>query len=155
MSFVAYVLDMEHIASFNPLVFDLTSTFVAGVQAVMRRVLYRWCTLQGSVPDDPEYGVPIPLLDAAGVTLSPADLRGFRATLEKQARAEDFVTGAQVSATLTEAGLLTVRGAITLTDGLTYSLEVGPAGAINELGGLNASAEELALAVKFAKVANA
>lgn len=134
-SLVADVLDMERVISFNPLTFDLTSAFVAGWQAIARRILYRWCTRVGSDLSDPNYGVTIPLTSLRGVTLAPQDIRGIKADLARQALQEDFVTGAVINATLSEAGLLSVTARITLTDGLTYTLEVGPAGAINQLGG--------------------
>ena len=60
-SAVADVLDMERVLSLAPLSFDLTSAFVAGWQAVCRRILYRWCTRVGSDLSDPNYGVTIPI----------------------------------------------------------------------------------------------
>lgn len=142
-SAVADVLDMERVLSFNPLAFDLTSAFVAGWQAVCRRILYRWCTRVGSDLSDPNYGVTIPITSLRGVTLAPQDLRGIRADLARQALQEDFVTGAVVNATLSPAGLLSISARITLTDGLTYALEVGPEGAINQLGGTQRTSSEI------------
>jgi len=142
-SLVADVLDMERVLTFNPLTFDMTSAFVAGYQAVLRRILYRWCTRVGSDLSDPNYGVTIPLTSMRGVTLAPQDLRGIKADLARQALQEDFVTGAVINATLSEAGLLSISARITLTDGLTYALEVGPAGAINQLGGTQRTTAEI------------
>jgi hypothetical protein len=142
-SAVADVLDMERVLSLAPLAFDLTSAFVAGWQAVCRRILYRWCTRIGSNLSDPNYGVTIPITSLRGVTLAPQDLRGIRADLARQALQEDFVTGAVVNATLSPAGLLSISARITLTDGLTYALEVGPEGAINQLGGTQRTPSEI------------
>ena len=65
------------------------------------------------------------------------------ADLARQALQEDFVTGAVINATLSEAGSLSISARITLTDGLTYALEVGPAGAINQLGGTQRTTAEI------------
>lgn len=151
MSAIADVYDMDCIVSFVPLKLGLTAAFTRGASAIMRRILRRWCILVGSDPDSPDLGVPVPILDMDGVTLSRDDLQAFRASLEKQARDESFVSTARVSATLSDSGLLSISAIVTLEDGLTYSLEVGAAGAINELGGFKFSQSSIDATIAFLK----
>ncbi len=137
------VVDMDCIRSTNPLAFGLTSAFVTGARAILQRILWRWCQLLGFAQYAPDLGVPTPLLDIDGATFSRADLVGLRATLTKQARAEDFVTDAVVSVALSAAGTLTVLGRITLTDGGTYPLEVQAGAVINQLSGTQLTQAQL------------
>lgn len=138
------VVDMNCIVSTNPLAFGLTSAFVQGPRAILQRILWRWCQLVGFAQYAPDLGVPVPLLDIDGATFSRADLAGLRSTLTKQARAEDFVTDASVSVSLTDAGALTVRAVITLTDEGAYPLEVLAIDAINQLSGFALTPAQIA-----------
>lgn len=138
------VLDMDIIVSTNPLEFDLTAAFVTGPRAILQRILRRWCQLLGFVSYAPDLGIPTPLLDIEGATFSRQDLAGLRAQLTKQAKAEDFVTQAVVTVAVDDAGLLSVSGVITMTDGGNYPLEVEAIGALNPLGNLNFTPAQLA-----------
>jgi hypothetical protein len=129
MSLLADVRDMDCLLSLNPLRLGLGASVVIGADAILRRVLYRWCSLLGTVRHAPDLGLSIPLLDIGGATFSPADLAGLRSQLEKQARDEDFVTAATVDARLDPDGALFVAGAIRLTDGRTYPLALSTADA--------------------------
>ncbi len=141
---LADVLDMDCVVSENPLVFGLTSAFVRGPRAILQRILWRWCQLVGFAQYAPDLGVPVPLLDIDGATFSRADLAGLRATLTKQARDEDFVTDASVAVSLSDAGALTVRAAITMTDAGVYPLEVLAIDAINQLSGFALTPQQIA-----------
>lgn len=139
MSSIAEVRDIDCLKSLNPIRFDMgASSFVTGTDALLRRILYRWCALLGSVRHARDLGVPRPLLDLPGATFSPADLAGLRASLEKQARDEAFVSGASVTVTLADSGNLNVAAKIRFEDGRVEPLELlaGPARAVLlKLGG--------------------
>lgn len=132
---LANVVDMDCIRSTNPLAFGLTSAFATGPAAILRRILWRWCQLLGFVTYAPDLGLPTPLLDIDGATFSRADLAGLRGQLAKQARAEDFVTDASISVSLSDAGALRIVAVISMTDGGNYPLEVQAIDAINQLSG--------------------
>jgi hypothetical protein len=123
MSALAEVRDIDCVVSQAPLRFDLTAREVTGAAAVLRRILYRWCSRKGSVRHAPGLGLVTPLLDLDGATLSPPQLDGLRAALIREALDEDFVERADVTLSLL-AGALLVSAAIALVDGRTYPLEV-------------------------------
>ncbi len=56
MSLIADVCDMDMVQSFNPLVLDLGTAYVRGSQAILRRVLYLWCTFLGTLRHAPGLG---------------------------------------------------------------------------------------------------
>lgn len=124
MSSLADVKDMDCLISFNPLAFDLGSAYVTGADAILRRVLYRWCTLLGTMLHAPGLGMSRPLLDADGATFSPADLQGLRASLEAQAKDTPFVAECSAPVKLDANGSFTVRGKVVLTDNRAYALEL-------------------------------
>lgn len=123
MSSLADVRDIDCVASLAPLMFDLSAREVTGVAAVLRRILYRWCSRRGAIRHAPGIGMETPLTDLEAAALSDQDLEGYRAALEREAMEEDFVSDAQVALTLV-GGRLFVSGRITLVDGRTYPLEV-------------------------------
>ena len=124
MSALALVRDLDCIASFAPLAFDLSAREVTGAAAVLRRVLTRWCTRKGALRHAPGVGIDTPLLDLDGCTFDAVELDGLRAALEREAEDEDFVAAARVPLSIRIDGALVVPGAITLVDGRTYPLEV-------------------------------
>lgn len=121
---LADVRDLDCVLAWAPLQLGLSAREVSGAPAVLRRVLYRWCTTRGLLPWDVSVGLGTALQDMPGVVLSPADLLGLRQALRREAMQEDFVYDAQVTVTLDVAGALRIRAAITLVDGKTYPLEV-------------------------------
>ena len=129
MTLIADVRERDCLVSLNPLRFGRTrAVFVQGRRAILQRVLYRWCTYLGSRRHDPTLGTLLPLQDLGGYTFSPQDLAGLRQQLERQARAENFVSAASVPLTLSGAGVLLVTGSIDLTDdtgSVTLPLEMG------------------------------
>jgi hypothetical protein len=140
MSSLAAVRDPDCIASFVPLRFDYSNRTVTGPDAVLRRVLYRWCSLRGTVRHAEDLGLITPLFDIEGATFSLAGLDGLKAALVREALAVDFVIGAGVTLTLTGSGKLVVSAAITLVDGRTYPLEVVASAASAALLALGGSA---------------
>lgn len=139
------VCDMDSIVSQNPLTFGLTSAFVTGPRAILQRIVsMRWCQLLGYITYDETMGITTPLLDLDGSTWTRQDLQGLQGQLIKQAKEEDFVTGCSVALTLTDSGAFHVRAVVSMTDGGDYPLEVGLAGAINQLGGTNLSDAQIA-----------
>ena len=142
---LADVCDMDTVVSTTPLAFGLTSAFVKGPRAILQRILsMRWCQLLGYITYDETMGITTPIQDLDGTTWAREDLQGLRGALIKQAMEEDFVTGCTVALTLTDSGLFTIRAVVSMTDGGDYSLEVGPAGAVNQLGGTNYTDADIA-----------
>lgn len=124
MSDLAAVRDLDCVKSFAPLVFDLSATEITGASAVLRRVLYRWCTPKGSLRYALDVGPVRALLDLDGATFSPSQLEGLRTSLYREAMEEDFVDSVSVALSLNDAGLLTVAAKVRLVDGRDYPLEV-------------------------------
>jgi hypothetical protein len=139
MSSLAEVRDVDCIASSSPLVFDLSAKEVTGAAAVLRRILYRWCSRRGAIRHAAGIGLETPLTDLDAATLSDDDLAGLRTALEREAKDEDFVVDAAVTLALL-AGRLFVASKITLTDGQTYPLEVLASAASAALLAIGASA---------------
>lgn len=139
MSALSDVRDLDCVVSYSPLVFDMTAREVTGPAAVLRRILYRWCSLRGAVRHALGLGLDTPLTDLEAATLSDEDLDAYRAALEREAMDEDFVLDAAVPLSLV-AGRLLVIGQITLVDGRTYPLEVLASGASAALVAIGASA---------------
>ncbi len=132
------VKDLDCVSSFSPLTFDLSAREVTGADAVLRRILYRWCTRRGTLAWGTGVGVNRPVHDLGGTVFSSRDLLGLQQALAREARDEDFVISATVAASVDDDGVLSIAGAITLVDGLTYSLEVSvseAAAALEALGG--------------------
>jgi len=120
---LAQVRDLDCIATFSPLTFDEGSAEVSGAAAILRRILYRWCTPAGFLSWAEGLGLKRPILDLDASTWTPQQLRGYEAALEREAKDEDYVLTAKVRVTLA-AGVLTIRATIKLVDGITYPLEV-------------------------------
>lgn len=131
MSNLNDVRDLDSVKSFSPLVLGMSAREVTGAAAVLRRILYRWCSAKGSIRHAPSVGVDVPLTDLDATTWSTDELDGYSAALVREAKDEDFVDDATAPLALDEFGTLTVRGLITLVDGKEYLLEVaaGAAGA--------------------------
>lgn len=140
MSILADVRDVDCIVSFTPLAFDLTTREVRGAAAVLRRVLYRWCTRKRALRYDAGVGLVRPLLDLDGASFDQAGLDGLRAALEREAADEDFVASARVPVRLVGSGALLVPGEIALVDGHTYPLEVFASQAQVALRGIGGTA---------------
>jgi len=124
VSLLQDVVDIDNVASFNPLVFDYGTTLVRGADAILRRVLYLWNTLLGTLRHAPGLGMTTPLLDIEGATFSPQDLSGLRATMIAQAKEVAFVDDGKVSVVLLAGGSLMISSSITLTDNKAYALEL-------------------------------
>jgi hypothetical protein len=137
MTLIANVRERDCLVSLNPLKFGRTrQVYVTGRRAILQRILYRWCTYRGSRRHAPDLGILTPLIDIGGYTFAPADLVGLRSQLEKQARAENFVSGASVPLSFSEAGVLLVQGSIDLIDDtgkVNLPLEMGISSARAEL----------------------
>lgn len=125
---LAQVRDLDCVVSLSPLVLDMPSPnrYATGVDAVLRRVLYKWYR---------DASIPLPTLE--GTRWGDTALLRYRVELEGLARDVKFVRGASVPLTLTGSRML-IRGKIALIDGRTYPLEVfavdAPA-AIRAMGG--------------------
>jgi hypothetical protein len=113
------VRDMDCLVSLSPIAFDLPSPYreAVGPDAILRRILYKWCR-----------DISTPLLDLEGWRPGPRDLRQLKQELESAARLAgdgDFILGASVDVLYdTESGRLQPKGRIQLVDGLSYALEV-------------------------------
>lgn len=129
MSNLADVRDLDCVKSFSPLVLDMSAREVTGADAVLRRILYRWCSAKGSIRHAPGVGLDVPLTDLDAATWSTTELDGYNAALVREAMDEDFVNTAVVTLALDAFGVFTVRGSITLVDGKTYQLEVAASAA--------------------------
>lgn len=131
------VRDVDCVLSFQPLRLGLSARTVDSAAAVLRRILYRWCTPRGFLPWDLGVGLATPVQGLVGAVLSPVDVLGLRQALRREAMAENFVYDADVSVTLATGGGLTIRAAVTLVDGIAYPLEVditGAAAALSKIG---------------------
>lgn len=139
MSNLADVRDLDSVKSFSPLVLGMSAREVRGPAAVLRRILYRWCTRKGALRYAPSVGLDVPILDLDAATWSTDELDGYATALVREAKDEDFVSSdTSVTLRLGEGGVLIMRGAIKLVDGKTYALEVaaGAAGAaLKSIGG--------------------
>lgn len=120
---LASVRDQDRIVSFRPLVFDMTSREVSGVDAILRRILYRWCSSAGSLRWALTAGLRRPLLDLEATTFSQTELRGYQTSLQREAGEVDYVLSARVTVTFAD-GTLTIVAWIKLVDGRVYPLEV-------------------------------
>lgn len=124
MSLLQDVVDLNNVASFNPLTFDYGTTFLRGADAILRRVLYLWCTPLGRLRHAPGLGVSVPIPDLPGWTFSPFELQGLRQNYEAQAKEVAFVDEARVLIAYTQPGAARIASAITLTDNKAYALEL-------------------------------
>lgn len=132
---LAEVRDLDCVASFRPLVFDLSTRIVTGPAAVLRRVLYRITSPRGSIKHAPGKGVNILALE--GATLDATDALGWRLAIEREAGDEDFVRYARCAPIPLVAPVPIVLS-LTLVDGITYPLEVSVSeagAALRKLGG--------------------
>ncbi len=123
------VCDDDCVVSFNPLRFDMPVPHreAVGAAAILRRVLYRWCTLLGSIRADRSIGVTTPLPDLEGARPDDLQILILQGELEAQARAEDYVLGALADLTWDGVSKFTAKGRIQLVDGRTYALELASA----------------------------
>jgi hypothetical protein len=94
------------------------------------RVARGWLSERGSIWWQPERGLGLLLLQNAD--LSRGDLARIEVDARADARMEDGVTGARVSAT-TAGGTLRLMGAITMNSGLSFVLTVDSSGAAEVL----------------------
>lgn len=124
MSLLQDVCDLDNVASFNPLAFDLGSRVVRGADAIIRRVLYLWCTPLLVLRHAPGLGVSVPILDLPGMTFAPLELQGLRQSYEAQAKGVAFVDDCSVTLTFIRSGSLLFSSSIELTDNKAYSLEL-------------------------------
>ena len=115
------VVDLDCIASTDPLVLDLPSTerYVTGRQAIAYRVVYAWAAV-------------LHLLELEG-SFSRAELAKLRSNLARLAEDEDFVSSASVTVTLGDDGALDIACTLTFDDSTTAALEVttGEAATLN------------------------
>ena len=126
---LADVCDLDCVASWSPLVFDLPATerYARGGDAIVRRVLYS-LALNGG------------LLELPGRTLEPADLSVLRSQWSALAEAEDFVQSVSFDLRLDAAtSTLSVAAAEVLIDGRPYALEVATSGASAALSALGST----------------
>lgn len=133
MSALADVRHLDAVISFNPLRFGLTAVEVTGAAAVLRGILYRWCSPPGSIRHAPSLGLVKPLTQLQGSTFAPEQLDALGDALEREALDEDFVNDCTVTVELAAGGALIVRARVTLVDGRTYPLAVSAAGASSAL----------------------
>jgi len=124
MSLLQDVVDLNNVASFAPLVFDYGATLIGGADAILRRVLYLWCTPLLVLRHAPGLGVSVPVPDLPGFTFSPLELQGLRQSLEAQAKEVAFVDACRVTLTFLPTGTLMLSALITLTDNKAYALEL-------------------------------
>ncbi len=96
----------------------------------VERVARGWLSERGSIWWQPERGLGLLLLQNAD--LSRGDLARIEVDARADARMEDGVTGARVSAT-TAGGTLRLMGAITMNSGLSFVLTVDSSGAAEVL----------------------
>ncbi len=119
---------MDAVVTLRPLVFGLTGRFVAGVPAILRRVLYQWHRAG--------------LLELEGQTFAPADRAALGRSLERIAEEVGFVGSCSVRLRQDPAtGDLTITATVRLDDGRTYPLEVvasSARAAVLQLGGQQA-----------------
>ncbi|HMV65511.1 MAG TPA: hypothetical protein PKA64_01580 [Myxococcota bacterium] len=132
------VRDLDCVASFRPLTFDLSTRIVTGPAAVLRRVLYRITSRRGSIKHAPGKGIDVRELE--GATLDATDALGWRLAIEREASDEDFVLYARCEPIQLVAPVPIVLS-LTLVDGITYPLEVSVSeagAALRRLGGQTA-----------------
>jgi hypothetical protein len=116
---LAQVCDIDCVISFAPLILDVPSPnkYARGIDAILRRVLYRWCR---------DVSIPLPGLE--GTRWEGNALARYRSELEGEhngARGVEFVAAASVPMTFDPVtGRLSIFGRIALVDGVTYPLEV-------------------------------
>jgi hypothetical protein len=94
------------------------------------RVARGWLSERGSIWWAPERGLGLLLLMNAD--LAPGQLARIEVDARADARMEDGVTAARVSASVA-GGLLTLAGQITMNSGATFRLAVDSAGATEVL----------------------
>lgn len=124
MSLLQDVCDVNNVASFNPLAFDMGSTVVRGADAILRRVLYLWCTPLGALRHAPGLGVSVPIPNLPGMTFSPLELQALRQSYIAQAKEVAFVDDCSMTLTFLPSGMLVIAATITLTDNKAYALEL-------------------------------
>lgn len=133
MSALADVRDPDCVARWSPLRFDMGSSEVSGAAAVLRRILYRWCSPDGSIRHAPDLGLARPINRLAGSTFSTAQLEELAEALRREAVDEDFVDDCDVTITEESGGRLRISASLLLVDGKTYLLAVSAAGADSAL----------------------
>ena len=70
MSELADVRDLDCVASWSPLSFDMSEREVTGAAAVLRRILYRWASPAGTLRYAPRIGPARAVTDLAASTWS-------------------------------------------------------------------------------------
>ncbi len=118
------VVDLNNVASFAPLAFDFGTTLVRGADAILRRILYLWCTPIGTLRHAPGLGVSAPIVNLPGMTFSPLGLQGLESSYAGQAKLVAFVDECSVSFTFLPSGNLLIASSVTLTDNKAYALEL-------------------------------
>ena len=119
---LAQVQDTDCILSQSPLVLRRRpGIYRYGAQAILARCLYVALLPRGILLYDRNAGCGVSMLQ--GATLSQRQLRGLQGLIEGSWAAEDYVQSASCPVDLT-SGTLALAGAVTLVDGLTYSLEL-------------------------------
>jgi len=94
------------------------------------RIARGWLSERGSIWWTPARGLGLLLLQNAD--LSAGELARIEVDARADARMEDGVTGARVSASLV-GGMLRLTGAITMNSGLSFALTVDSSGATEVL----------------------
>lgn len=115
------VRDIDCIASFNPLSFDMSGRYVTGAPAVLRRIVYAWFSPRGSLRWALDRGAGI-----GGLENNDLDARrmiGWQATIEGEARKVDFVHGCRTRLAFRDR-TLSITSAIDLADDEQYPLEI-------------------------------
>lgn len=133
------VRDLDCVLTTSPLALGLSSRTVTGAAAVLRRILYRWCTPRGALSWALGVGVAQPVHALRGVVLSDRDRLGLSQALRREAVDEDYVSSCSVTATQSATGALSIRASVTLVDGITYPLEVTVSEAAAALAAIGAT----------------
>jgi hypothetical protein len=93
----------------------MPAVMASGFQCVAEAVVRRWSTSRGELIDDPNYGTNV--VDQIQNDLGPRDIAYLNQQLAAEAQKDERVLRAQVSVSLTTAGLLTVVGTLTTAAG--------------------------------------
>ncbi len=136
---ISEVRDVDCVASLSPLAFDVGTSYVTGVTAVLRRCLYAICTPRGSlVWSEAAKGLGIDVRDLQNATLDKRGIEGWKRAIVRQLKSVDYVTDAT-------AGLVLYRNAwilvcvVVLETGGSYPLEVSISDAATAITNLGAS----------------
>src|ERR1700733_3883368 len=90
--------------------------YVSGALAVLQGILYAWALPPGCLVYDGTFGCG--LLGYSGRALSPPQILGLQGLRLRATRAEDYVSSATVSVTLTSSGVLVCSAPkVVLVDG--------------------------------------